>query len=126
MFAAACDSFTGEATPRYALNEYLTVAAHYRFRAKGADDYALPSTVDPNPEYPPVSTLGLGSETRQHVLGGGFVFSTLPAYARGAARLPLDVVYQRTSTLAGAGRLAERHTRDAVTVRVYLTPFGRR
>ena len=114
-----------EATPRYAVNAYLTLAAHYRFRAKGVDAYAASVGGDPAANDAALTALGLGTDTRQHVLGGGIVFSTLPAHARGAARVPVDVVYQRTATLAGAGRLAERATRDVVTVRVYLTPFGR-
>lgn len=115
-----------ELTPRYALNDYLTLGAHYRFRSKGEDAYERVGSADPLVDDATIAALGVGTETRHHVFGGGIVFSTLPAYAQGRARWPIDVAYRRTTTLAGAGRLAERYTRDEMMLRVYLTPFARR
>ena len=114
-----------ELTPRYALNDYLTLGVHYRFRAKGEDAYEPLAVATPDVDDAAVAALGLGTDTRQHVVGGGIVFSTLPAYAQGRARWPVDVALRRTITAAGAGRLAERYTRDELMLRVYLTPFGR-
>ncbi len=116
-----------EVTPRWALSDYLTVGAHYRFRAKAEDAYEPAPGAEPPDvaQDAAVAALGLGTETRQHVFGGGVVFSTLPAYAQGRARWPVDIAYRRTVTLAGAGRLAERYAQDQVMLRVYLTPFGR-
>ncbi|HEU4630857.1 MAG TPA: hypothetical protein VFS08_13985 [Gemmatimonadaceae bacterium] len=110
-----------ELTPRYALTHFLGVAAHYRFRAKGADRY---TSAGDGADPAALARLGAGTESREQILGGGLVLSTLAAVAAGEMRTPLEVWYRHTVTIAGRGTTAVHAQRDEVALRVYLDIFG--
>jgi hypothetical protein len=83
-----------QATPRYVYNDYLSASLQWTYRKKAEDKYSGTFTVtDPNDE--PVSLdasiLGVGTEQTEQRIGGGATFSTLRAYDRGVARVPLEV-----------------------------------
>jgi hypothetical protein len=117
-----------EVAPRYAVTRYLAIGAHYRFRSKEADAYELVADplVDPSLATLDVAALGAGSETREQLAGLSLVMSTLPAYAGGGARLPLELSYRHLRNVGGGGRLTPYGTRDEVTMRVFVELFRRR
>jgi len=117
-----------EIAPRYTLTRVLALGAHYRFRSKAADTYeTVPDPlVDPSLVVLDPAILGVGSETREQVAGLSLVMSTLPAFAGGGARLPVEVSYRHLRTISGGGRLTPHGTYDEVTLRVFLDLFRRR
>jgi hypothetical protein len=115
-----------EATPRYVYNEYISASAHWRYRRKGEDKYTGTFTVD-GPAGTPValdaSILGLGSKQTEQRVGGGASFSTLRAFDRGRARLPLEVQLLHWQTISGSGYLPKEFSTQ-LQLRYYTRLFG--
>ena len=115
-----------EATPRYVYNDYLSLSAQWSYRRKGEDTYAGVFTVQ-GPDSLPVSLdaslLGVDTEQTQQVVGAGLSFSTLRAYDRGRARLPLEVHFLHTQSLSGSD-YAPKGFSSQVQVRFYTRLFG--
>ncbi len=117
-----------EANPRFAFNDYFGVAGHYFLRTKQKDDYRGQFTIDS-------ATTGYGivnldaanlnkeTSTIEHRLGGGLSFSTLAAFARGQAKLPVEVTYFHWQTTKGSGNVPKAFT-DQFQVRLYARLFG--
>lgn len=108
--------------PRYAVTEYLQIAAEYRFRRKGEDRFSGAFTVtDPSGAQVQIdpAVLGVGTAATDHRIGGGFVFSTVAAYDRQRARLPLEVSFVHTQDIRGSGGSPKLFTTEA-RLRVYL------
>ena len=70
------------------------------------------------------STLNLETEAREHRFGGGISYSTLAAYERGKARLPLEVTLFHYETTAGSGGNTPKLATDQVQLRFYTRLFG--
>ena len=69
--------------------------------------------------------LDANTEEHEHRFGAGARFSTLAAYERGAARLPLEVSFAHYQSVAGSGGATPRLSVDQVRVTVYRRLFGR-
>ena len=115
-----------QATPRYVYNDYLSASLQWTYRKKGEDTYAGTFTVtDPNNE--PVSLdasiLGVGTEQTEQRIGGGATFSTLRAYDRGRARVPVEVQLLHWQSVSGSGYAPKRFSTQ-VQLRYYVRLFG--
>jgi hypothetical protein len=112
------DQLQVEFTPRYVLNDYFALGAQYLFRRKAEDVYASTSftagatTIDSR-------TLGLETQATEQRIGWGITFSALAAYDRGKARLPLEVQYFNSRTVAGSGGAVPKLSIHQVQVRYY-------
>jgi hypothetical protein len=123
------DYFEIEASPRYSFNDYFALSANYRYRHKAEDAYTGQFTVDSATTGIgaidlDASVIGMGSEQTEHRVGGGIAFSTLGAYYRGRARLPVEISYTHVQTVRGTGGDLPRLTVDQVQLRVYTRLFG--
>jgi hypothetical protein len=118
-----------EANPRIALNDYFGIAGHYFYRRKQEDKYAGQFTVDPGvtglttPLALNANTLNLETQTTEHRVGGGLSFSTLAAYEKGTAKIPVEFTYFHWQTTRGTGNVPKAFT-DQFQVRLYARAFG--
>lgn len=118
-----------EVTPRYVINDYFAVGLHYIHRRKAADrhegtfeiDAATTGTTDITLD---ASTLDRGTEEQEHRVGGGISYSTLSAFERGRAWIPLEASLFHSQSVGrpGSRRTAIRHE---VRLRVYARVLGR-
>jgi hypothetical protein len=115
-----------EASPRYVYNDYLSFSANWLYRRKGEDKYTGSFTTE-GPAGEPVtldaSILGVGSDETEQRVGGGASFSTLRAYDRGRARLPLEVQFSHWQSISGSGYAPKRFTTQ-IQLRYYTRIFG--
>lgn len=124
------NTFELEATPRWVLNDFMSISAQYVYRHKAADRYTgTPYSVsnlftggdtvvvDP-------ATLDLETAQTEHRVGGGISFSNLRAVSLGKARIPFEVSFQHLQTTNGYGGNVPRLTIDRVQLRVYANVFG--
>lgn len=123
------DFFEVEMNPRVVLADFFSVTGHYMYRRKAEDRYTGTYQIDAaTTGYGPVtldaSTLNLETEVREHRLGYGFSFSTVSAFSRERARLPVEVTYFHFQTTRGAGGNVPKLFSDQVQVRVYARLFG--
>lgn len=118
-----------EVNPRVILSEFFSVTGHYMYRRKAADQHTGTFEIDAaTTGYGPVtldaSTLNMETEIREHRLGYGFSFSTVSAFSRERARLPVEVTYFHFQTTSGWGGNVPKLYSDQVQVRVYARLFG--
>ena len=116
-----------EISPRWVLNDYLAVAGHYYYRRKFSDRYTGTfnvSNLAGQSVMLDASTLNLETEAREHRFGGGISYSTLAAYEKGKARLPLEVTLFHYETTAGSGGNTPKLATDQVQLRFYTRLFG--
>lgn len=118
-----------EANPRFALNDYVGLMAHYLYRNKREDRYTGTFTIDSaTTGFGPVTlnanTLNLESQRTEHRLGGGLSFSTVSAFTRGKARIPLEVTYFHFQTTKGSGGSQPKIFSDQIQLRLYMRIFG--
>jgi hypothetical protein len=121
-----CDYIELQATPRYVYNDYLSLSANWTYRRKGEDKYNGTLTAEDLAGQSVVldaSILGVGTEQTEQRVGGGASFSTLRAFDRGRARLPLDVSLLHWQTMSGSGYLPKQFSTQ-VQVRYYTRLFG--
>ncbi len=115
-----------EASPRYVYNEYISLSLHWRYRRKAEDKYTGTFTVD-GPEGVPVvldaSILGVGTEQTEQRIGGGASFSTLSAFDRGRARLPVEIQIVHWQTMSGSGYVPKQFNTQ-ISLRYYTRLFG--
>ena len=115
-----------EATPRFVYNDYLSISAQWTYRRKAEDTYTGTFTVeDPDGESVTLDAraLGVGTEQTEQRVGGGLSFSTLRAFDRGRARLPIEVHFLHTQVLSGSGYVPKRFA-SQLQVRYYTRVFG--
>jgi hypothetical protein len=118
-----------EANPRIALNDYFGISGHYFFRKKQQDKYTGQFNVDPTVTGLPATlalnanTLDLETATTEHRLGGGLSFSTLAAFEKGTAKIPVEFTYFHWQTTKGTGNIPKAFT-DQFQVRLYARLFG--
>ncbi len=120
-----------EVTPRWVLNDFMSLSVQYAIRNKAEDRYTGSvvtvgpdsltgdETVTINP-----STLGLETAYTAQRIGGGFSFSSVRAYQQGKARIPFEVMYMRSQTITANGGYAPKQLTDRIEVRVYWRLFG--
>ena len=112
-----------DVTPRYFFSDWLAVDAHYGLERVGATRYSLPAgygapCANCNSVEPGLVVTTSGSATTAQRLGAGFRLSTVNAYARGAARYPVEVSFTHLETVSGSAGLAKA-SRDQIQLRIY-------
>jgi hypothetical protein len=115
-----------EATPRFVYNEYLSASLQWSYRRKAEDTYSGQFTVEVPDEDPislDASILGIGTEQSEQRVGAGATFSTLRAYDRGRARLPVEIQLFHYQTVSGEGYVPKRFSTQ-VQIRYYTRMFG--
>ena len=124
--------FELEATPRWVINDFMSLTVQYLYQRKAADTYTgasytvgadsltggLPVTIDP-------STLSAGTAFTEHSLAEGISFSNLHAVSLHRSSVPIEVNYLHRQTLKGAGDDIPQLFRDRVEVRLYIPVFGK-
>ena len=119
-----------ELNPRLVLSDNFSLWGHYQMRRKAADEnrgtFELPAEGDQPAVTIDASVLDLESEAREQRAGLGVTYSTLAAYTRGKASLPLEVSWLYRRTLAGEGGQVLRAASQQVMVRAYLRLLGDR
>lgn len=115
-----------EATPRYVYNDYLSLSAQWRYRRKAEDSYTGTFTVD-GPDGQPVSLdasiLDAGTKQSEQRIGGGLSFSTLRAFDRGRARVPIEIQLLHWETVSGEGYVPKQIATQ-LALRYYTRLFG--
>lgn len=122
------DIFELEVNPRWALTDNIGLAAHYYYRRKFSDRYTGSFAVhDLNGQSITLDASSLDQETeaREHRFGGGVSYSTVAAYERGLARVPLEVTYFHYETTLGSGGNVPKLSQDQLQIRLYARLFGR-
>ncbi len=112
-------------TPRWMLSDFFSVGAQYLFRRKAEDTYqgtfqvlpaesglSAPVTLD-------AETLALETSGTEQRVGWGLTFSTFTAHARGKAKLPIELQYFNSRTVAGSGGNVAKLSIHQVQVRLY-------
>jgi hypothetical protein len=115
-----------EAAPRYVYNDYFAVSLQWLYRKKGEDKYTGTFTVtdlDSNSVTIDAGILGAGTDATEQRVGGGLSYSTLRAFDRGRARIPLDIQLLHTQSISGSGYAPKRFSTQ-VQVRYYTRLFG--
>jgi hypothetical protein len=107
-----------ELSPRWALNDQFSIGGQWLMRSKQADRYS-------NGAEPKVSLLDEPVDSREQRAGFGISYSTLSAYGRGRARVPLEASYVHYETLSGSGVSVPKLKGDRVELRIYVRLWGR-
>jgi hypothetical protein len=121
------DVFDVEINPRWVLNDYIAVAGHYYYRRKFSDRYTGTfnvSNLNGQAVTLDASTLDLETEAREHRFGGGVSYSTLAAFEKGKAGLPLEITLFHYETTAGSGGNTPKLVSDQIQIRFYTRLFG--
>jgi len=118
-----------EASPRFVFSDYLSVGGHYVYRQKAEDRYSGRFAVDSATTGfgaidVDASVLNAGTEQTEHRVGGGVAFSTVAAYTRGLARVPLELTYLHYTTARGTGGNLPKRSFDQLQLRIYTPIFG--
>ena len=115
-----------EASPRYVYNDYLSLSANWSYRRKGEDKFTGTFTAEDLAGQSvslDAGTLGVGTKQTEQRVGAGASFSTLRAYDRGRARLPLEVQVLHWQTMSGSGYIPKQFSTQ-VQFRYYTRLFG--
>jgi hypothetical protein len=113
-----------DVAPRWSPTEAISVAAIYTYRTLENGSKSTLEGLSPAAEAAGVF-LGAFNETaqqREHRLGAAISYSSLTAYERGAARLPLEVSLSHFQSTGGSGVFTPKLSHDEVTVRYYWSP----
>jgi hypothetical protein len=119
------DQLELEITPRWVLNDHFSFGVQYLFRRRGEDRYTGTFTVPTTESGLPAAleldarTLALETSGTEQRLGFGITFSSLAAHARGKARLPVEIQYLNTHTIAGSGGAVPQLSIHQVQIRYY-------
>jgi hypothetical protein len=100
-----------EATPRWVFNDFISLGGQYLYRRKTADVYTAAGM--------PLPDLGAGTEFKEQRVGGGIAFSNAHAVSQGKSRIPFDVSYLHTETIAGSGGAVPKLINDQILIRLY-------
>jgi hypothetical protein len=115
---------TVDVAPRWTPTDAISVAAIYTYRTLENGEKVAES------QNPAAAAAGayfgaLGeamSQQREHRLGAAVSYSSLTAYDRGKARLPLEVSLSHFQSTGGSGVFTPKLSHDEVTVRYYWSP----
>lgn len=107
-----------EVTPRYVLSEYFALGLLYRLTMQqaGTINEVAPFTDNIHLDY------AIPSMT-SHEVGLGFTWSSIAGHRMKRARLPLEVHYDHTMTIAGSGG-ALKLSADRISIRAYASFWG--
>ena len=122
------DVFDAEISPRWVINDFISVTAQYYYRRKFSDRYTgtfSVSDLNGQPLVLDASSLDADTGAREHRFGGGLSYSTVAAFERKKARFPLDVTYYHYQTTLGSGGRVPKLAGDQVQLRLYGRLFGR-
>jgi hypothetical protein len=103
--------FELEATPRWVFNDYISLGGQYLYRHKPADAYTTAGTALPD--------LDAGTDFTEQRVGGGIAFSNAHAVSLGKSKIPFDVSYLHTETVAGSGGALPKLISDQILIRLY-------
>ena len=112
-------------TPRWMISDFFSLGAQYLFRRKAADTYAGTFVVPPSesglsaPVTLDARTLALETSGLEQRLGWGLTFSSVAAHARGRAKLPIELQYFNSRTVAGSGGNVPKLSVHQVQIRFY-------
>ncbi len=112
------DQIEIEFTPRYVFSDVFSAGVQYLFRSKAEDRYTGGGSGTTSVATD-AGTLGLQTSAMEQRLGWGVTFSSLAAYDRGKAKLPVEVQYFNSRTVAGSGGLVSKLSIHQVQVRWY-------
>jgi hypothetical protein len=115
-----------EATPRFVYNDYLSASAQWLYRRKGEDKYTGAFTATDSTGQSTAldaSILGIGTQQTEQRITAGVTFSTLRAFDRGRARLPVEIQLQHSQVLSGTGYLPKQFGTQ-IQIRYYTRLFG--
>jgi hypothetical protein len=103
-------------SPRFRLNEALSLGIEYRWRSKGEDAYSGEGLPDPTP-------LGTGTGQTRHRLGIGGWYRTTPRYLAGIANFPVEIALVWQGSIAGGGGMTPASDIMTFSLRVPLQLF---
>jgi len=120
-----------ETSPRWVLNDLLSISGHYVYRHKAQDHYtgtfSIPAAVTGYGDVAlDASTLDLETEMTEQRYGGGIAFSNMYAYNQGKARIPFEVSFIHMQTTSGSGGNQPKYFIDQIQIRLYTRIFGPR
>ncbi len=119
------DQLQIEVTPRWILTDFFAIGAQYMFRNKAEDAFSGTFTVPPSasglatPVTLDASTLRYETAATEHRIGIGLTFSSVAAYARHKASLPIEVQYFNSRTIAGSGGAVPKLSIHQLQIRLY-------
>jgi hypothetical protein len=119
-----------DVNPRVYLTPAMSFGVRYRYWHKGADSHrGQPPFPDPPPagvEPPPMAALlDRGTEQTLQELGFTGTFSSVDAYARGKASIPVHIRASYFRPLGGSGGLTPKGSRFEAGVTLYQAIWGR-
>lgn len=100
-----------EATPRWVFNDYISVGGQYLYRHKPVDSYIAGGIAVP--------AMGVGTDFTEQRVGGGIAFSNAHAVSEGKSKIPFDVSYLHSETIAGSGGALPKIINDEILIRLY-------
>ena len=103
--------FELEATPRWVFNDYISIGGQYLYRHKPIDAYSAGGIAVP--------AMGVGTDFTEQRVGGGIAFSNAHAVSQGKSKVPFDVSYLHTETIAGSGGGLPKLISDEILIRLY-------
>ncbi|MEJ7809169.1 MAG: hypothetical protein WKG32_02015 [Gemmatimonadaceae bacterium] len=121
------DFFELELTPRFVISDYFAVSGSYLYRNKQEDRYSgtfqTRNTLDQDITLN-AATLNAETEQTEHRVIAGITYSTLAAFQKGRARVPLEIFVQHAESVNGSGGSTPRIRQNQVQLRVYTRIFG--
>jgi hypothetical protein len=90
------DVFELRLSPRFRMNETISLGIEYNWRSKGSDEYSGDGLPDPSP-------LANESSQSRHRLGIGAYYRTTPRFAAGIANFPMELSIVWQGSIAGGG-----------------------
>jgi hypothetical protein len=90
------DVFELRLSPRFRMNETMSLGIEYKWRSKGTDQYTGEGAPDPSP-------LATESSQNRHRLGIGGYYRTTPRFAAGIASFPIEMSIVWQGSIAGGG-----------------------
>jgi hypothetical protein len=121
-----------EVTPRWVVNDFMSLSAQYFYRHKPQDKYTgTPYTVGPDSLTGGVAvtvdpaTLDAGTALRERRMAWGVTFSNLHAVSQHRASIPFEVTYMHMQVISGSGEDIPQQFSDQIQMRLYAQLFGR-
>jgi hypothetical protein len=107
-----------EIAPRWVPTEAVAIAATFAYRSRGADAYSLSATSAGAPaSASPGMGLEAGPSATEQRAGISIAYSTLPAWRRGRARWPIEIVLRHFQTVNASGGTLPKIAHDDFLLR---------
>ncbi len=115
--------------PRFHLSPNLTLGVRYHSWSKGEDAYAL-QPIDPEIlerlDYPPAGLLNQETEESLQEVGFSATYSSVEAFDRGEASLPVHLRATYFQSIAGSGGQTPKGGRFEAGITLYRSFWGRK